>query len=278
MKIFIALLLLSITQLDACTGMKLTAKDGSIVNGRTLEFGVPISISIAVVPRGYRFTGTTPQGKGLVYTAKYGVVGAFALGDPLILDGVNEKGLSVGTFYFSGYAKYGDITSENQSSALSPLDFPNWIITQFASIDEVRAALSNVLIAPTSSPSWGNKTPPFHYIVYDRSGKCLVIEPVDGKLITYDNPLGAFTNSPTFDWHVANLRNYINLQAENIDPVKLGTVELAPFGQGSGMLGLPGDFTPPSRFVRAALFSSLGNTCRQRRESYFADLPYFTSV
>lgn len=240
--------------LEGCTGIKLVAKDGSLVHGRTLEFGIQIQTSAVIVPRGYEFVGTTPQGPGLKYKAKYGVVGAIAFDNPAIMDGMNEKGLAIGTFYFPGFAGYATITDENQSKALSPIEFSNWIITQFETIDEVKGALTEVVIAPTISKEWGDAAPPFHYIVYDKSGKSLVIEPINGKLVTYDNPLGVLTNSPTFDWHLSNLRNYINLTPVNVKPLRLQGIELAPFGQGSGMVGLPGDYTPPSRFVRAAIF------------------------
>jgi choloylglycine hydrolase len=83
----------------------------------------------------------------------------------------------------------------------------------------------------------------------------VVIEPLNKGLKIYDNPLGVVTNSPTFDWHMTNLRNYINLSATNVPPVDMGGITLAQLGQGSGLRGLPGDFTPPSRFVRAVAFS-----------------------
>jgi len=94
-----------------------------------------------------------------------------------------------------------------------------------------------------------------HFVVHDASGKCIVIEPVGCGLKVYDNPLGTITNAPVFDWHLTNLRNYVNLSVTDHGPTRLGPLTLKPFGQGSGMLGLPGDFTPPSRFVRAAFFS-----------------------
>lgn len=102
--------------------------------------------------------------------------------------------------------------------------------------------------------AWGF-APEAHFVVHDASGKSIVIEYVGGKLNVHDNPLGVVTNSPTFDWHMTNLRNYVNFSMTNVPPVKLGPVTLQPTGQGSGMLGLPGDFTPPSRFVRAVAFS-----------------------
>jgi len=91
--------------------------------------------------------------------------------------------------------------------------------------------------------------------VHDRNGKSVVIEPLDKSLKLYDDPLGVITNSPTFDWHMTNLRNYVNLSALNVPPLDLGGIKLAQFGQGSGLRGTPGDFTPPSRFVRAVAFS-----------------------
>jgi choloylglycine hydrolase len=243
-------------QLSACTGLKLVAKDQSMVHGRTVEFGVPVVFSTVVIPKGQDFVGTTPQGDGLKYTSKYASVGIIAYDDAAIMDGLNEKGLAVGSFYFPGYAKYTPITRENRSKALSPVEFSNWIITQFATVDEVKAALEDVVIAPTILKAWGTTPPPFHYIVYDAKGDCLVIEPVDGKLVTYVNPIGTITNSPTFDWQITNIRNFINLTPVNVIAVAWDGVTLTPFGQGSGMVGLPGDFTPPSRFVKAASYSA----------------------
>jgi choloylglycine hydrolase len=252
---FLLTLLSFQADLKACTGIKLTAKDQSIVHGRTLEFGVEIDTSIVVVPRGYEFTGSTMEGPGMTYTSKYATVGAIAFNKLSIMDGLNEKGLAAGIFYFPEYAGYTTITAENRSKALGPDEFVNWILTQFSTVEEVKSALSNVVIAPTVVKAWGASTPPpFHYIVYDKNGKSLVIEPINGKLVTHDSKLNVFTNAPTFDWHKTNLRNYINLRAVNAEPLNIEGVELAPLGQGSGLLGLPGDFTPPSRFVRAAIF------------------------
>lgn len=249
-------LLLNSSLADACTGITLNAKDGSFVNGRTLEFGLVVDISSVVVPRNTQFQATTSNGPGLSYKSKYAAVGAVAFDNVAIMDGMNEKGLTIGTFYFPTFAQYTPTTSENQSKSLSPVDFSNWIVTQFATVEEVKNGLKEVVIAPTVEKAWGSAPPPFHYLVSDKNGKVLVIEPIDGKLVTYDNPIGTFTNSPSFDWHLTNLRNYINLNPYNTDVIKIHGLELKAFGQGSGMFGLPGDFTPPSRFVRAAVFSS----------------------
>lgn len=243
---------------DACTEIKLIAKDGSIVHGRTAEFGVKLDLSAVIIPRNYAFTGTTPLGKGLAFKSKYAAVGMIAYDNPAVLDGLNEKGLSIGAFYFPGFAQYANITAENQAKALSPSEFCNWVLTLFATVDEVKEGIarSNIAIAPTILNRWGPNPPPFHYIVLDKSGKCVVIEPREGRLMIHDNPLGIITNAPTFDWHMTNLNNFVNLTPFNVAPKIIQGVKFVPFGQGSGMIGLPGDFSPPSRFVRAAIFSN----------------------
>lgn len=258
-----------LNQSEACTGLKLTAKDGSSVHGRTFEFGINVSTSAVIIPRGYSFTATTPQGKGLSYQSKYATVGTICFDNINVMDAMNELGLSVGTFYYPGYASYTPTTSENQNRSLSPIDFPNWIVTQFATLDEVKSNINNIVIAPTVFQAWGMAPPPFHYIVYDKSGKSIVIEPRNGHLVVNDNPLGVLTNSPSFGWHMTNLRNFINLTPINVPPLKVGNIVLAPFGQGSGMMGIPGDFTPPSRFVRAAIFSITATPSNNADESVF---------
>lgn len=256
LHVFIAGFILINCNIEACTGIRMTAKDGTSSNGRTVEFGTFIDMYSCVIPRNYAFTGATPAGAGLHYTSKYAVAGIYCFKDKKVMDGINEKGLACGAFYFPGFAGYTPINKANQSKALSPVEFPNWILTQFSSLEEVKAALDTVIIAPTVIEDWGPVPAPFHYVVYDKKGNSLVIEPIDGTLVTYDNKIGSFTNSPTFDWHMTNLRNFINLTTFNVDPITLRGVLLAPFGEGSGMVGLPGDFTPPSRFIRASIFSS----------------------
>jgi len=176
----------------------------------------------------------------------------------VILDGINEVGLSVGSFYFPGYAEYSVTTPENQSVSMSSSDITQWIVSQFATVDEVRAAIENgeAAISPVLTPGFPPEVQPFHFVVYDKSGKSLVIEPLEGKLVLYDNPLGSMVNSPTFDWHMTNLRNYIALDPRNVPPIEISGETFTQLGQGSGMQGLPGDFTPPSRFVRASVFSA----------------------
>ena len=243
---------------NACTGILLKNADGTIVHGRTVEFGMPLEMDIVFVPRGYDFVGQTPLGDGKTWTSKYASAGGILFGNLAIMDGLNEKGLAVGAFFFPTVAQYADTTPDNRGKSMSAADLSNWILTQFATVEEVRTAIESgeAIVAPTLLPGWPPQPQPFHWIVYDKAGKSLVIEPIGGKLVLHDNPLGVLTNSPSFDWHTTNLRNYISLSPRDVPAVKLDNLTFAPFGMGAGLHGLPGDFTPPSRFVRATVFSA----------------------
>lgn len=239
----------------ACTGIQLVAKDGGVVPGRTLEFGIDLQSDVLVIPAGTTLTGSLPDGgKGISYTTKYGMIGANAAGQTAILDGINDQGLYVGLFYFPGYASYPDATADNAAHAMAPQEYGAWLLGNFATVEEVEANFDKVVLVPVVLDLI-KQVPPVHFVVHDRSGKAVVIEPVDGMLKIHDNPLGVMSNAPTFDWHMTNLRNYINLTVTNVPQVTLSGTELAQFGQGTGLHGLPGDFTPPSRLVRAAVFS-----------------------
>ena len=266
----------------ACTGIQLKANDGSYVNGRTVEFGLNLDLAGIIVPRNYPCKGTLPDGStGMIYRTKYAAVGGGMFGSTDIADGVNEKGLAIGAFYFPDYAVYATITPANKNRALSPTEFSNWVLTQFETVDEVKQGVQSVVIAPTTPKGWP-VLPPFHYVIYDKTGKSIAIEPINGQLKIWDNPLGVFTNSPTFDWHLTNLTNYINLSPINVTTALLGTLKLQQFGSGSGLHGIPGDFTPPSRFVRAAFYSTTSIPTDKAEQTVFRafhilnhfDIPY----
>jgi choloylglycine hydrolase len=252
-----ALFLFSSATAFACTGIALKATDGSNINGRTIEFGLPLNLSVIIIPHNYAFQGTLPdETGGLTFRAKYASVGTAAFGENTILDGMNEKGLSVGAFYFPGYAGYAPITPATKIKAVSATEFSTWILTQFTTVDEVKAALPNIAIVTTKPKGWPG-LPPLHYIVYDQTGKSIVIEPIKGKLKVYDNPIGTLTNSPTFAWQLSNLSNYINLSPLNPGPSTIKPSALQQFVKSAGLHGLPGDFNSPSRFIRAAFLSTI---------------------
>lgn len=250
-----SLLLTCISVAQACTGIKLQAKDGSVVYGRTLEFGKELNSQIVVIPRNYHYDGMTPNHQqGLSWTTRYASVGTNGSELPDVIDGVNEKGLAVGLFYFPGYAEYQPVAAADYPVTIAPWQLGSWILGNFASVAEVKQHIHDIKVADVVLPAWGI-TPPLHYIVADKTGKSIVLEYVNGQLNVYDDPIGVLTNAPDFSWHLTNLRNYIHLSSENVNGIDVDNLKLTPTGQGSGMMGLPGDFTPPSRFIRAFVLS-----------------------
>ncbi|MEM7192119.1 MAG: choloylglycine hydrolase family protein [Pseudomonadota bacterium] len=258
----------------ACTGISLDAEDGAIVRGRTLEFGFLLKSNVIAIPKGQSFTAKMPDGSdGMSYKTRYGIVGANAVNSPMIVDGLNDQGLSIGLFYFPGYAKYAEAAAENASRALAPQDFGSWVLGNYATVDEVREAIKDIVIVPTPLKGFGSaegQVTPVHFFFRDKSGKSIVIEPIDGKLKVSDAPLGVITNSPPYDWHMANLNNYINLSVKDVKPKQLGPVKLELPGTGAGLVGMPGDFTAPSRFIRAAIFSQAATPNNTADEAAYA--------
>lgn len=241
----------------ACTGITLTGQDGSVVRARTLEWGsFDLKASLDIIPRNTPMSAASmPDGKaGMSWTATYGFVGTAGLGRPLYADGINENGLSAGLFYLPGFAEYKDYDPAFADTSLSPTDLVGFILAKFSTIDEVRKGIEDIRVVAIDEPALGFPAP-IHVIVTDPTGKSIVIEPVDKILKVYDAPLGVITNSPGYDWHITNLRNYLNLSAISLPAKNVEGIDFTPLGAGSGMTGLPGDFTPPSRFVRAVAFS-----------------------
>lgn len=234
-----------------CTGIQMTALDGAVIGARTLEFERSLASEIIVVPAGTEYQTAPPR--GMTWTAIYGAVGANIAGRLQFVEGINEKGLSAGAFFFPGYASFTPIDKVSGDKSLSPMDVVSWILTTCATLDDVSKSLPSMTIAAPTLDASSNQ--PLHYLVRDPQGGSLAIEYTnEGTLTIYPNLVGVFTNSPPFDWHVTNLNNYINLGPDNVEKSSTLRIELTQIGQGTGLLGLPGDFTPPSRFVRAAFY------------------------
>jgi choloylglycine hydrolase len=240
----------------ACTSVLLAAQDGGYVYGRTLEFGLQLNSQLMIVPRNLAITGTGPAGKvgegGLTWTTKYAAAGANALRLPVLLDGFNEKGLSGGLFNFPGYAEFQTVPAGKADRSIASFELLTYILTSFATVDEVRAALANIYVSGVKLREFGNMVPPLHVSLHDATGKSLAIEYTDGgKLAIYDNPAHVFTNAPPFPFQLQNLAQYQYVTANVLPPLKIGNLALGAASSGDGMNGLPGGFLATARFVRA---------------------------
>ena len=234
---------------QACTSFRVQSQDGAWLAARSMEFEMDLRSQVMLVPRGHHLTATRPDDfkPGLAWTAKHGFLGINALGLDIAADGLNEVGLAVGALFLPGFAEYQPFPADGKH-AVSNVELANYLLSNFATVAEVREALPRLtvynLILPQAGPL------PMHWTIMDPQGDAIVVEYLEGKLHIHDNPIGVMTNSPSFDWHLTNLRNYIGMTTLNASPLKLGTVEIKPLGQGGGLKGLPGDYSPPSRFVK----------------------------
>jgi choloylglycine hydrolase len=260
----------NVNSVQACTGIRLIATDRSVVYGRTNEWGAfDMHSRVAVIPRGYSFTGLTPDGlNGRKWKAKYGVVGIDADGKDYLSDGMNEEGLAAGLFYLPGFTCYSEYETNKADNSITAIDVIAFILTQFATVDKVRKGMSKVRVVPVVEEEIGIPVAA-HWMVTDPDGESVVIEYIDGEIRIFDNPLGVITNAPNFDWHMTNLRNYLNLSPVALPDRIIDNLDFAPLGAGSGMIGLPGDFTPPSRFVRAVAWTQTARPTETSSETVY---------
>lgn len=232
-----------------CTDFLITATDNTYVNGRSMEFGTNLKSQLMAHAPGEKFQSHAPWDRlGLSWTVKYGYVGMTVFGTSNMVDGMNTQGLSIGSLWLPG-SSYPAVSQANQAVAL--IDFPSWVLGNCANVGEVQTAIESQTVQ-----AWeGNlldKLLPLHFPVHDAQGNSIVVEFWDKQAKVYTNPVAVLTNDPPFPFQLANLGNYAGLTPWDAQPVTFGQQKFKPSGHGSGMMGLPGDSLPTSRFIRAA--------------------------
>lgn len=250
---FAAMLAFS-TSADACTSFLLKAENGQFVYGRTLEFALMVHSNVIVMPHGYENKGTGPDGKagsGLTYKAKYAATGMNALGLPVVIDGINEKGLAAGMFFFPSLAKFQDVAPDEAASSIASYELVNYILTQFATIDEVKAGVAKIKVNNAELAVFKGPAP-VHYSVHDAAGNSIAIEYVNGQLQVTDNPTSVMTNAPSIQWHLDSLSMYATSTPQPVPPFTINGTSFPQWSTGGGQVAQPGDYSSPSRFIRAA--------------------------
>lgn len=245
----------------ACTAINVVATDGSVVAARTMEWAFDFKWTLVNVPRGTELSLTAPADLNLpakTLRTRYAVVGVKpgVFDGTFFIDGQNEAGLGMSANFFPGFAGYQTVTAED-TGYVSIFDFAVWALGGHGTVEELRTALAGTKVWWDGGTVDG--TPPdVHFVFTDRSGASIVVEFVDGEQRIHDNVAQTLTNSPTYDWHISNVRNYLNLTATGVAEVPLSGAPVTAIGQGGGLLGIPGDYTPPGRFVRVAYLNHFG--------------------
>jgi len=272
-QLLIQMLLFLLTS-EACTEIRLNTVDSSVVVGRSLEEGVDAESNIIVEPKdyphvAYKYDECT---EGMKWVNQYVIQFLdFADFTNLALDGVNDAGLSVATNMFPGSSVYEDVPEDKCGQALSQVEFSMWILGNFGTTEELRIALKQesfpIIYGKILNVLGEEMLYEEHWSVIDSSGDSIIIEYTERGRQVYNNIVGVVTNSPPYYFHMENLRNYVSMSKFAYGPLILGEATFNATGLGSGLFGIPGDYTPPSRLVRAAVIKSYANTPKNSEEA-----------
>ncbi len=246
-----------------CTAVTYRTKD--FYFGRTLDYECAFGEAVTVTPRNFSLhfrSMAAPE-------SHYAIIGMAHVADgyPLYYDGVNEKGLCMAGLNFVGNAHFGEKAEKKDNVAT--FEFIPWILSQCATVAEARKLLARInLTNEAFSPS----LPPaqLHWIIADRS-EAITVESLRDSLRVYENPVGVLTNNPPFDKQLFNLNNYLHLSPKTPENRFSDKLALQPYSRGMGALGLPGDLSSQSRFVRAAFvkMNSVSGTSEEESVSQF---------
>lgn len=226
-----------------CTAATYRTKDHYF--GRTLDYDVSYQERVAVTPRNYPFHFRRVRN----LDSHYAMIGMASMaGDyPLYYDATNEKGLSMAGLNFPGNADYK--TEMQDRDNVAPFEFIPWILGQCSSVREARKLLAKMNLADIR---FSEEMPlaTLHWIISDRE-ESITVESVKEGLKVHENPVGVLTNNPPFDYQMFYLNNFMSLSREEPANRFSDGLELAAYSRGMGAMGLPGDLSSSSRFVKA---------------------------
>ena len=226
-----------------CTAITYNTKNHYF--GRNLDLEFSYKETVTITPRNYPFKFR----KVNEINNHYAIIGMAYVADgyPLYYDAINEKGLGMAGLNFPDNANYKD--EKEGMDNIAPFEFIAWILSQCANITEVKLLLKKLNIANINF-SANLPASPLHWIISDKESS-ITVESVNNGLNIFDNPVGVLTNNPTFDIHMFNLNNYMNLSIEQPNNNFSQKLNLNAYSRGMGAMGLPGDLSSASRFVKA---------------------------
>ena len=235
-----------------CTSISLKTKDHYF--GRTLDLEYSYDQKVIITPRNYIFDFRQVDS----ITNHYAIIGIGIVSEnyPLYFDATNEKGLSVAGLNFPYYTDYKHI--ETGKDNITPFELIPWLLSQCSSVNEAQEKLENANIV---NVKFSDEYPlsPLHWLISDKE-KSIVVECVREGLNIYENKVGVLTNNPPFSLQMFNLNNYMNVTREEPTNRFSDNVDLYMYSKGMGGIGLPGDLSSQSRFVRAT-FAKLNSVC-----------------
>lgn len=261
-----------------CSSFTWETEDGKHLLGRTYDqFGDLSGNRIVVVPEGFPVQLEVDRGLENPVPGRYGFCGMAVLGldTPIMVDGINEQGLMGALLHYPEYAVY-DTRKEAGSMDIHPGFLLTYLLSQCQGVEEVVQAMARINL--TGELIFGQPMP-VHYILSDRTGEAVILEPDAGGLRVHRKTIGVLTNSPDFGWHRTNLRNYTGVTNRPKEPQKIGDYEIREFGERlGGCFGLPGNYSSPSRFVRVAFLKEFAVKGRDEVDGVSRMFRVFASV
>lgn len=238
-----------------------TYKTEDFYFGRTLDYEFSYGEKVTVTPRNYPFSF---RHAGTI-ASHYAMIGMAHIADnyPLYYDAVNEKGLGTAGLNFVGNAYYAKEAPGKNNVA--QFEFIQWILCQCANVNEARKLLKDINITDAAFCD-AMPTAQLHWIIADRN-EAITVEAVREGVTVYDNPVGVLTNNPPFKEQLFNLNNYMRLSPKPPVNSFSDKLSLSAYSRGMGALGLPGDLSSQSRFVRAAFVSQNSRSGSSEEES-----------
>ena len=240
-----------------CTAVAYKTKDHYF--GRNLDLEYSYHETVTITPRNYHFRFRNTEDM----KTHHAIIGMAYVVDsyPLYYDATNEKGLSMAALNFPDNAVYQAVKKDKLNVA--SYELIAWILSRFQSVDEVVKMLDEVNI---TNQCFNDELPtsPLHFMICDKE-RSIVLEPMTTGLMVYDNPVNVLTNNPPFLYHITNLNNYMSLTNETPKNNFSEKLPLSQYSRGMGSLGLPGDLSSASRFVRAA-FTTLNSVSGEKEE------------
>lgn len=226
-----------------CTAITYQSKD--FYMGRTLDYEFSYGEEVTVMPRSYPLHFRHGDGSD----NHYAIIGMAHIFEnyPLYYDAVNEKGLGMAGLNFVGNAKYAEVTDGKAN--IAQFEFIPWVLSRFATLDEACRAISEINLVGTP---FNEHFPAaqLHWLIADKSG-AVTVEATARGLEIHKNPVGVLTNNPPFEQQMFNLNNFMHLSPKQPKNQFSDSLELTAYSRGMGALGLPGDLSSQSRFVRA---------------------------
>ena len=263
---------------SGCSSFSWETEDKNHLLGRTYDqFGNLDGNKIAFIPKGYSIKLEINEKSKSIISTKYGCIGMSVMGlsVPIMVDGINEKGLMGALLNYPDYAVYETQKTENNTD-IHPAFLVAYLLGICSTVSQVADELTKINL---TNERIFNQKMEVHYIFSDKTGETIIIEPDENQISVHRETIGVLTNSPNYIWHKTNLRNYVAVTNLHKPSQIIVNTKISEFGEKlGGGFGLPGDYSSTSRFIRMAFLKQFAVTAKNEIDGITKMFHNFASV